>query len=75
MAIGGVSGHYDEPEADLLNQAIFLGDLAQKMFVKVGVWNPRVVLQSLFQSEALFTKRQMEKHIEHVLADERLLAS
>jgi pimeloyl-ACP methyl ester carboxylesterase len=74
LVIDGVSGHYDEPEADLLNQAIFLGDLAQKMLVKVGVWNPRVVLQDLFQGEALFTKKQTEKHIEHVLADERLLA-
>ena len=51
-----------------------MGDLAQKMLVKVGVWNPRVVLQDLFQSEALFTKKQTEKHIEHVMADERLLA-
>ena len=74
MVIDGVSGHYDEPEADLLNQAIFLGDLAQKMLVRVGVWNPRVVLQDLFQGETLFTKKQTEKHIEHVLADERLLA-
>ncbi len=74
IVIDGVSGHYDVPEADLLNQAIFLGDLAQKMLVKVGVWNPRVVLQDLFQSEALFTKKQTEKHIEHVMADERLLA-
>ena len=74
IVIDGVSGHYDEPEADLLNQAIFLSDLAQKMLVKVGVWNPRVVLQGLFQSEALFTKKQTEKQIEHVMADERLLA-
>ena len=74
IVIDGVSGHYDVPEADLLNQAIFLGDLAQKMLVKVGVWNPRVVLQGLFQSESLFTKKQTEKHIEHVMADERLLA-
>ncbi len=50
-----------------------MGDLAQKMLVKVGVWNPRVVLQGLFQSESLFTKKQTEKHIEHVMADERLL--
>jgi pimeloyl-ACP methyl ester carboxylesterase len=74
IVIDGVSGHYDEPEADLLNQAIFLSDLAQKMLVKVGVWNPRVVLQGLFQSEALFTKKQTEKQIEHVMGDERLLA-
>ena len=74
IVIDGVSGHYDVPEADLLNQAIFLGDLAQKMLVKVGVWNPRVALEDLFQSEALFTKKQTEKHIEHVMADERLLA-
>jgi pimeloyl-ACP methyl ester carboxylesterase len=74
IVIDGVSGHYDEPEADLLNQAIFLSDLAQKMLVKVGVWNPRVVLQGLFQSEALFTKKQTEKHIEHVMGDERSLA-
>ena len=73
IVIDGVSGHYDVPEADLLNQAIFLGDLAQKMLVKVGVWNPRVVLQGLFQSESLFTKKQTEKHIEHVMGDERLL--
>jgi pimeloyl-ACP methyl ester carboxylesterase len=74
IAIDAVSGHYDEPEADLLNQAIFLSDLAQKMLLRVGVWNPRVVLQGLFQSEALFTRRQTEKHIEHVMADERLLS-
>jgi pimeloyl-ACP methyl ester carboxylesterase len=74
IVIDGVSGHYDEPEADLLNQAIFLSDLAQKMLVRVGVWNPRVVLQGLFQTEALFTKKQTEKHIEHVMADERMLA-
>jgi pimeloyl-ACP methyl ester carboxylesterase len=74
IVIDGVSGHYDMPEADLLNQAIYLSDLAQKMLLKVGVWNPRVVLQGLFQSEAFFTKKQTETHIEHVMADERLLA-
>jgi len=75
IVIDGVSGHYDMPEAaGPLRQVIFVSDLGQKMLQKVGVWNPRVVLQDLFQSEGLFAKRQIEKHIEHVMADERLLA-
>ena len=75
IVIDGVSGYYDMPEtAGPLEQVIFLSDLGQKMLQKVGVWNPRVVLQGLFHSEGLFTKKQIEKHIEYVMADERLLA-
>ena len=75
IVIDGVSGFYDTPgAAGPFDQVIFLSDLGPKMLQKVGVWNPRVVLQSLFQSESLFTKKQIETHIEYVLADERLLA-
>ncbi len=75
IVIDGVSGFYDMPEtAGPLEQVIFLSDLGQKMLQKVGVWNPRVVLQGLFHSEGLFTKKQIEKHIECVMADERMLA-
>jgi pimeloyl-ACP methyl ester carboxylesterase len=75
IIIDGVSGHYDIPEtAGPFTQAIFLSDLGQKLLLKVGVWTPRIVLQSLFQSEGLFTTKQIEKHIEYVMADERLLA-
>ena len=75
IIIDGVSGFYDIPEtAGPFTQAIFLSDLGQKLLLKVGVWKPRIVLQSLFQSEGLFTTKQIEKHIEYVMADERLLA-
>jgi pimeloyl-ACP methyl ester carboxylesterase len=75
IVIDGVSGFYEMPEtAGPLEQVIFLSDLGQKMLQKVGVWNPRIVLHDLFQTEGLFTKQQIEKHIEYVMADERLLA-
>jgi pimeloyl-ACP methyl ester carboxylesterase len=75
IMIDGVSGFYDIPEtAGPFTQAIFLSDLGQKLLLKVGVWTPRIVLQSLFQEEGLFTTKQIEKHIEYVMADERLLA-
>ena len=75
IVIDGVSGYYDMPEtAGPLSQVFFLSDLGQKMLLKVGVWNPRVVLQGLFQSEGLFTRKQIDRHIEFVLADEELLA-
>jgi pimeloyl-ACP methyl ester carboxylesterase len=75
IIIDGVSGFYDIPEtAGPFTQAIFLSELGQKLLLKVGVWKPRIVLQSLFQSEGLFTTGQIEKHIEYVMADERLLA-
>jgi pimeloyl-ACP methyl ester carboxylesterase len=75
VVIDGVSGNYDPPETvGPLEQVIFLSDLGQKVLQKVGVWNPRVVMQGLFHSEGLFTKTQIEKHIEYVMADEELLA-
>ncbi len=75
IVIDGVSGFYDMPEtAGPITQAIFLSDLGQMLLQTIGDWAPRVVLQSLFQSEALFTKDQIRRHIEHVLADEQLLA-
>ncbi len=75
IVIDGISGYYDMPETvGPLEQVIFLSDLGQKMLQKVGVWNPRVVLQGLFHSEGLFTKKQIERNIEYVMADERLLA-
>lgn len=75
IVIDGVSGYYDMPDTiGPLSQAIYLSDLAQKMLLKAGVWTPRIVLQGLFQSEGLFTKKQIEKHIEYVMNDERLLS-
>jgi pimeloyl-ACP methyl ester carboxylesterase len=75
VVIDGVSGYYDLPEtAGPLTQAIYLSDLGQKMLLKAGVWKPRIVLQGLFQSEGLFTKKQIDEHIEYVMADERRLA-
>jgi pimeloyl-ACP methyl ester carboxylesterase len=75
IIIDGVSGHYDIPEtAGPFTQAIFLSELGQKLLLKFGVWKPRIVLQSLFQAESLFTAKQIEKSIEYVMADERLLA-
>lgn len=75
IVIDGISGYYDIPDTvGPLSQAIYLSDLGQKMLLKAGVWTPRIVLQGLFQSEGYFTKKQIENHIEYVMADERLLA-
>jgi len=74
IAIDCISGFYDMPEtAGPITQAIFLSDLGQKFMQKVGEWRPRLVLQSLFQAEALFTKKQMKEHIDYVLSDERAM--
>jgi pimeloyl-ACP methyl ester carboxylesterase len=72
IVIDGVSGFYDMPEtAGPVTQAIFLSDFGQRAMRKVGEWTPRAVLKSLFKAESLFTKEQMNRHIEHVLGDER----
>lgn len=72
IAIDGVSGYYDIPEtAGPITQAIFLSDFGQKLLRKAGEWQPRMLIQSVFQAEGLFTKRQMRRHVECVLADER----
>ena len=74
LMIDGVSGFYDIPEtAGPIAQAIFLSDLGQKILHKIGQWRPDIVLQSLFQAESLFTKDQIKKQIEYVMADKRLL--
>jgi len=74
VVIDGVSGYYDMPEtAGPITQAIFLSDLGQKLLQKVGQWRPRMVLQSIFHAESLFTKEQMNRHIEYVLGDQRAM--
>lgn len=74
IAIDCISGFYDMPEtAGPITQAIFLSDLGQKFMQKVSEWRPGLVLQSLFQSESLYTKDQMKEHIDYVLNDERAM--
>ncbi len=74
IAIDCVSGFYDMPEkAGPITQALFLSDVGQKLLQKLDQWKPQLTLQSLFQAEALFTKEQTRRHIDHVLNDERSL--
>ena len=75
IVIDGVSGYYDLPEtAGPIAKAIFLSGLGQKVMQKIGDLQPRMMLQSIFQSEAYFTKEQMKRHIDYVMGNQKALS-
>jgi pimeloyl-ACP methyl ester carboxylesterase len=74
VVIDGISGYYDIPEtAGAIMHAIFLSNLGQKLFQKIGKLAPMTVLKALFTAESYFTKKQMKRHIEATLADEEAM--
>lgn len=74
IAIDSVSGYYDLPEtAGPIAQAFFTSQLGQKLLKFIGERKPQWFLQGLFQSEAYFTKPQMQAHIDFALENERVM--
>jgi len=68
IAIDSVSGFYEIPETvGPISEVILLSNLGQKILKKIAEFKPEISLKEVFSTEALFTKNQMKKHMDHVL--------
>ena len=64
IVIIGVSGFYNiSKTAGPITQAFYLSDFGQKILQKISDWNIRLVLQSLFQSESFFTRKEIKRQL------------
>jgi len=70
VAVDSVSGYYDLPEtAGPVTQAVFLSDIGQKLLQKLTQFKPEAFIREIFKSEAYFTKKQLQEHLDFVLND------
>ncbi len=68
VAIDSVSGYYDMPEtAGPIVQLLFLSPLGQKLNKILSEKKPEMFLQQMYQSEAYFTKEQLDRHVKFVI--------
>ncbi|MGH2369644.1 MAG: alpha/beta fold hydrolase [Chloroflexota bacterium] len=75
VAIDSVSGSHDAPEtAGPIAQAIFMSRWGQTLMEVIGQRKPAWLLQSLLQSTAHYTKRQVQAHIAFTLGSPQALA-
>ena len=74
VAIDSVSGFYDMPETvGPIAAMLFTSQFGQKLLKVIGDKKPKWFVNTLFKSEAYFTKEQIKEHSEYVLNNEELL--